>query len=173
MHEQESTDPLFERDFVFSMSQSFDIAIVGLGAMGSAAAYHLTRRHKTVVAFDSYLPPHSMGSTHGESRVIREAYFEHPLYVPLAQRAYQSWHELEAQASEHLLVQTGGVLLGPPDGTLISGTRLSADRHGLNYEMLQARVSHCVCEATMHLRVRFVRLQALRLTKRRVKGKQL
>lgn len=124
------------------MSQSFDIAIVGLGAMGSAAAYQLTRRHKTVVAFDSYLPPHSMGSTHGESRVIREAYFEHPLYVPLAQRAYQSWHELEAQASEHLLVQTGGILLGPPDGILISGTRLSADRHGLDYEMLQAREVH-------------------------------
>ena len=99
------------------MSQSFDIAIVGLGAMGSSAAYQLARRGKTVVAFDSYSPPHAMGSTHGESRVIREAYFEHPLYVPLAQRAYQSWHELEAQSGEHLLIQTGGILLGPPDGT--------------------------------------------------------
>jgi len=124
------------------MSQSFDIAIVGFGAMGSAVACQLARRRKKVVAFDSYSPPHSMGSTHGESRVIREAYFEHPLYVPLAQRSYEIWHALEAQVGEHLLIQTGGILLGPPDGVLISGTRLSADRHGLNYEMLNAREVH-------------------------------
>lgn len=121
------------------MSDSFDIAIVGLGSMGSAALYQLAKRGKRVVGFDLATPPHALGSTHGESRIIREAYFENPLYVPIVQRSYEVWSELQAESGETLLIQTGGLLLGVDTGTLIAGTRLSADRHGLPYEMYTAR----------------------------------
>ena len=70
------------------MNQSFDVVIVGLGAMGSGAAYHLSRRGQRVLGLDRFTPPHEWGSSHGQTRIIREAYFEHPLYVPLVQRAY-------------------------------------------------------------------------------------
>ena len=117
--------------------KSYDVAIVGLGAMGSATAYQLARRRsRSVVAFDQLTPPHAAGSTHGESRIIREAYFEHPLYVPIVQRSYECWNELEAESGEQMLFQTGGVLMGPERGALVSGSRLSADRHGLDYELL-------------------------------------
>jgi len=66
----------------------FDVAVVGLGAMGSSAAYQLARRGLRVVGIDRYSPPHAMGSSHGKSRMIREAYYEHPLYVPPGLRAY-------------------------------------------------------------------------------------
>ena len=69
----------------------FDAAIVGLGAMGSASAYFLAQRGARVVAFDQAEPPHTLGSTHGHTRIIREAYYEHPLYVPLVRRAYELW----------------------------------------------------------------------------------
>src|SRR5678809_1420939 len=65
----------------------YDVAVIGLGAMGSAAAYHLARRGVGVLGLDRFTPPHALGSSHGETRIIREAYFEHPLYVPLVQRA--------------------------------------------------------------------------------------
>ena len=70
------------------MSTPFDVAIVGLGAMGSAAAYQLARRGQRVVGIDRFSPPHGMGSSHGHTRMIREAYYEDPIYVPLVQRAY-------------------------------------------------------------------------------------
>ncbi len=120
------------------MAATHDVAIIGLGAMGSAAAYHLARRGRKVIAFDLSVPPHALGSTHGQSRIIREAYFEHPLYVPLVRRSYECWHQLQADAGKPLLNQTGAVLIGPAQGMLVGGTRLSADRYGLDYEMLTA-----------------------------------
>lgn len=71
------------------MSRSFDVLVVGLGAMGSAAAYHLARRGRRVLGVDRFHPPHEFGSSHGQTRIIREAYFENPFYVPLVQRAYE------------------------------------------------------------------------------------
>jgi sarcosine oxidase len=121
------------------MSEHFDVAVVGLGSMGSAALYQLAKRGKRVVGFDLATPPHALGSTHGESRIIREAYFENPLYVPIVQRSYEVWGELQSESGQTLLIQTGGLLLGLDTGTLIAGTRLSADRHGLPYEMYTAR----------------------------------
>src|SRR4030095_8659421 len=118
--------------------QMFDVAIVGLGAMGSAAAYHLAKRGAKVVGFDRFAPPHTMGSTHGQTRIIREAYFEHPLYVPLVQRAYELWAELAAESSRTLLLQTGGLMVGPPNGVVVQGARTSAETHRLQYEMLSA-----------------------------------
>src|SRR6266850_179580 len=97
----------------------FDVGIIGLGAMGAASAAALTRRGARVVAFDQYDPPHSMGSTHGHTRIIREAYYEHPLYVPLVRRAYELWMQLQREAGETLMMQTGGVMVGPEDGPLV------------------------------------------------------
>ncbi len=116
----------------------FDVIIAGLGAMGSAAAYHLARKGQRVLGLDRFTPPHSYGSSHGESRIIREAYYEHPLYVPLVQRAYELWAELEQQTQQQLFLQTGGLMIGPSEGTLVSGALLSARTHHLAHELLNA-----------------------------------
>jgi sarcosine oxidase len=114
----------------------FDIGVIGLGAMGSASTDALAARGSRVVAFDRQQPPHSLGSTHGHTRIIREAYYEHPLYVPLVRRAYDRWNELERFAGETLLVQTGGVMAGPEDGPLFSGALESARTHSIDHEIL-------------------------------------
>jgi sarcosine oxidase len=114
----------------------FDVGIVGLGAMGSMAALELARRGHRVIGFDRFRPPHPFGSSHGKSRIIREAYFEHPQYVPLVQRAYQRWQVLEQEAGERLLLPTGGLMIGSPDGVLVTGAQRSAEQHGLPYEVL-------------------------------------
>ena len=121
------------------MKTSCDVAVIGLGAMGSAATYLLAKRGASVIGFDRFLPPHREGSTHGESRIIREAYFEQPFYVPIVQRAYELWHELEGETGTQLLLQTGGLMLSQRGGALVEGTRFSADRHGLDYEMMTAK----------------------------------
>lgn len=117
---------------------SYDVAIVGLGAMGSAAAYHLARRGVNVVGLDQFDPPHSNGSSHGETRVIREAYFEDPSYVPLVQRAYELWAELEEEAQEQLYLKTGGVMIGAPGSTVVRGAIQSAEEHRLNHEVFDS-----------------------------------
>ncbi|MEP6689950.1 MAG: N-methyl-L-tryptophan oxidase [Gemmatimonadaceae bacterium] len=116
-----------------------DVIIVGLGAMGSAASYELARRGKSVLGIDQFSPPHDLGSTHGRSRIIREAYFEDPAYVPIVQRAYELWRALEREAGDELLLITGGVMIGDEHGTLVHGARTSAERHGLPHELLDAR----------------------------------
>lgn len=121
------------------MSGPFDVIIVGLGAMGSAAAFHLVKRGRSVLGLDQFAPPHSFGSSHGQTRIIREAYFEHPIYVPIVRRAYELWDELGREANTRLFVQTGGLMLGSPDGVLVKGTKRSAQTHGLPYETLSAR----------------------------------
>src|SRR6266545_1151053 len=118
------------------MSSSFDVIIAGLGAMGSAALYHLVARGRRVIGLDRFAPPHTLGSSHGQTRIIREAYFEHPLYVPLVQRAYELWAELERETGRRLFHQTGGLMLGRPDGEVISGAEGSAREHGLAHEVL-------------------------------------
>lgn len=106
--------------------------------MGSAAVYHLAKAGCRVLGLDRYRPPHTLGSSHGLSRIIREAYFEDPSYVPLVQRAYQLWAELEQRAGRRLLLPTGGLMIGPPDGALVSGAKRSAQQHRLAYELLSA-----------------------------------
>jgi sarcosine oxidase len=120
------------------MSSSYDVVIVGLGAMGSAAAYHLARRGRRVLGLDRFSPPHQMGSSHGQTRIIREAYFEHPAYVPMVQRAYVLWDELARAANAPLLRQTGGLMIGAPDSVVFTGAKLSADTHHLPHEVLNA-----------------------------------
>lgn len=117
----------------------YDVIVAGLGAMGSAAAAELSARGFRVSGIDRFHPPHPFGSSHGETRIIREAYFEHPLYVPLVQRAYERWQALEERTGERLLVRTGGLMIGPADGELVAGARASAERHGLGHDVLTAR----------------------------------
>lgn len=113
-----------------------DVGIVGLGAMGSMTALELARRGTRVIGFDRFRPPHPLGSSTGRSRIIREAYFEHPQYVPLVQRAYVKWAELERDSGLSLLSATGGLMIGPAEGILVSGARRSALQHRLPFEML-------------------------------------
>lgn len=106
--------------------------------MGSAAAFQLARRGALVIGLETFGPAHDRGSSHGESRIIRQAYFEDPAYVPLVLRAYQLWRELEASSGERLLETTGGVMIGAPEGDMVSGSLQSAVRWGLPYRILTA-----------------------------------
>lgn len=104
--------------------------------MGSAAADALARRGRRVLGLDRLAPPHDRGSSHGRTRVIREAYFEHPLYVPLFRRAYELWQELERDSGRTLLRQTGVLSIGPRDGAMLTGTRRSAQAHDIPHQEL-------------------------------------
>ena len=103
------------------MARAYDVIVVGLGAMGSAAAYHLASRGARVLGIDAHHPPHSHGSHHGESRIIRKAYYEHPAYVPLLERAFALWPELGERSGTRLLLKTGGLMIGAETGELVSG----------------------------------------------------
>ena len=117
---------------------SYDVAIVGLGAMGSAAAWQLSARGLRVLGLDRHTPPHHFGSSHGHARIIREAYFEHPQYVPLVQRAYALWDALAAATGADLVRRTGGLMIGREPGALVTGARQSARLHRLPCELWSA-----------------------------------
>jgi sarcosine oxidase len=119
--------------------RAYDVAVVGLGAMGSHTALELATRGRRVLGIDRHRPPHTLGSTHGRTRIIREAYFEEPLYVPIVQRAYDLWRRLEERSGSRLLTVTGGLMLGASDSEVVVGARASAVEHGLPYEELSAR----------------------------------
>lgn len=104
--------------------------------MGSAASYHLAGRGCTVLGLDRHTPPHAFGSSHGQTRIIREAYFEHPSYVPLVQRAYELWAELERKTGRLLFTRTGGLMIGPREGVIFQGAQRSAEQHGLAHQIL-------------------------------------
>jgi len=114
----------------------YDVIVLGLGGMGSAAAAHLARRGRRVLGLERFGPAHDQGSSHGRSRIIREAYFEHPAYVPLIRRAYELWEEVEQASGTLLLLVTGGILLGTPESSMIRGARESVRVHGLAHEVL-------------------------------------
>src|SRR5260370_20398376 len=118
---------------------SFDVAIIGLGVMGSAALAALARRGLRVVGIDRFAPGHDRGSSHGTTRVIRLGYFEHPSYVPLVRAAYPLWRELEARSGQSLLTITGIVEIGAPESCLVAGTLRSSRLHGLPHEILDAQ----------------------------------
>ena len=116
---------------------TYDVIVAGLGAMGSATAFHLAgRKGLRVLALDRHHPPHTLGSTHGGSRIIRETSFEHPRYVPLVRRAYECWRRMEAETGRLLLRITGGVFIGAGDGTFVAKSKESADIYGVPYEIL-------------------------------------
>ena len=117
---------------------AYDVIVAGLGGMGSAAAFHLARGGQRVLGLDAFGLGHNRGSSHGRSRIIREAYYEAPEYVPLVRRAYALWRELEAESGKRLLQITGGLTIGPPDGELVQGVKTSAAQHGIEIDVLDA-----------------------------------
>ena len=120
------------------MQKSFDAIVLGLGAMGSAAAYHLASRGARTLALEQFTSPHDQGSSHGGSRMIRQAYFESPDYIPLVLRAYELWRKLETDSCSRLLHITGGLTLGPQDGDLVPRTIAAAAEHSIPFESLEA-----------------------------------
>jgi sarcosine oxidase len=120
------------------VADRYDAIVVGLGGMGSASAYHLARRGRHVLGLEQFDLLHELGSSHGLTRIIRLAYHEHPSYVPLLRRAYELWHDLEADAGERLLVTTGSLEGGPEDGTTFRGALEAAELHDVEHEVLDA-----------------------------------
>lgn len=121
------------------MRNHYDVLVLGVGGVGSAALMHLARRGAHVLGLDSFEPGHDRGSSHGETRVIRMAYFEHPDYVPLLRRAYELWEELQQDSGRDLYRETGLIQIGPPKGEVVAGVLRSAREHGLAVERLEAR----------------------------------
>jgi sarcosine oxidase len=113
--------------------ERYDVVVAGVGGMGSAALYHLARRGQRVLGLERFDVPHEHGSSHGHTRIIRLAYFEHSSYVPLLRRAYELWRELEAEAGEELLRITGIVEGGP---RILEGVLRSCADHDLPHEVL-------------------------------------
>src|SRR5262245_59737490 len=106
--------------------------------MGSAALFELARRGRRVLGLEQYPPVHDRGSSHGHSRIIRRAYYEHPAYVPLVHRAYERWNDLEQRTGRHLLTECDCLTVGPPEGELVQGVRRSSREHNLAVEELTA-----------------------------------
>ncbi len=115
---------------------TFDVIVLGLGAMGSAAAYHLAQRGTHVLGIEQFTTPHDKGSSHGGSRMIRQAYFESPDYIPLVLRAYELWRKLEADSGMRLLNITGGLILGAADGELVQRSTAAARQHQIPFDVL-------------------------------------
>jgi sarcosine oxidase len=117
-------------------NRHYNVIVVGLGAMGSATLYHIALRGWRALGLEQFASGHNRGSSHGDSRIIRETYFEHPLYVPLVQRAHRLWRELEERSGSSLMTITGGIMVGPADGEIVSGTLRSAAEYDLPHEIL-------------------------------------
>jgi len=117
----------------------YDAVVVGCGAMGSSVSYNLSKRGLKVLTLEQFGLNHELGSSHGKTRIIRLAYYEDPRYVPLLKRAFESWRELEHRSGRRLLVMTGGLMIGKPEGELVAGVLESAKSHGLPHRVLSAQ----------------------------------
>jgi sarcosine oxidase len=128
-----------------ALVSSADVIVVGLGAMGSAALYQLARRGVRTIGIDRFEPPHDRGSSHGESRITRQAIGEGAEYVPFALRSHEIWRELEAETGQSLLAPVGGLILGRRTDPGIHGradfignTIAAAEQFGIEHEVLSA-----------------------------------
>jgi sarcosine oxidase len=111
--------------------ETFDAIVIGTGGVGSAAAMHLAGRGARVLGLDRFPPGHDRGSSHGQTRIIRTAYFEHPDYVPLLRRAYTLWSQLEQHSGDRLFHRAGLLQIGAADGSVVRGVKQAAELHGL------------------------------------------
>jgi sarcosine oxidase len=118
--------------------EHFDAIVVGMGGMGSATAYQLARRGLKVLGLEKHNLLHDMGSSHGLTRIIRLAYYEHPSYVPLLFRAYELWRQLENVTGERILYVTGGIDAGAESGRIVQGSLAACREHSLHHEVLDA-----------------------------------
>lgn len=116
----------------------YDAVVVGLGVAGRAACRELARRGRRVLGLDRHGSAHRLGSSHGQSRLLRALYHESPYYVPLLRRARDAWRELERESGETLLLDTGGLVIGPPDGRLVVGSLATASERDVPCEELSA-----------------------------------
>lgn len=116
-----------------------EIAVVGLGAMGSAALWRLAARGVTVIGFEQFAIGHAQGSSHGETRLFRTLCLEHPSLVDVARRSRELLRELEEFSGEELLRLSGGLMIGSPQSAVISGVRRAAETHGVAIEELSAQ----------------------------------
>lgn len=112
-----------------------DVIVLGLGGMGSATAAHLAARGASVLGLERFTPAHDRGSSHGETRMVRQAYFEHPDYVPLLRRAYELFEDLDGE-DPGLLVETGGLMIGDPQSRTVTGTLATAARWDMPCDLL-------------------------------------
>ncbi len=119
-----------------------DVAVVGLGSMGSMALWQLARRGVRTIGFEQFEPGHDRGSGHGESRIIRSCYAEGPQYVPLLQAAFPIWRQLEEETGAELLTENGALFLGRPDSGFVEGALATAKYHGLPYDILEPETVH-------------------------------
>lgn len=119
-----------------SVAAEFDVAVIGLGAMGTSAVHHMTARGARVVGLERFGPAHSRGSSHGDSRIIRLGYFEDPAYVPLLKRAYQNWRALEEETRADILNVTGVLQIGRPEAPVVKGSLAACELYGLDHELL-------------------------------------
>ncbi|ADT99038.1 MULTISPECIES: N-methyl-L-tryptophan oxidase [Mycolicibacterium] len=118
---------------------TYDVIVIGLGGMGSAAAYHLAARGQRVLGLEKFTPAHDRGSSHGGSRIIRQSYFEDPAYVPLLLRAYELWAGLAADSGRDVYRMTGGLFLGPPDCLTVAGSLRASREWGLPHDLLDGK----------------------------------
>ena len=118
------------------MSAQYDVIVVGLGGMGSAAAYHLAARGQRVLGLERFTPAHALGSSHGGSRIIRQSYFEDPAYVPLLLRAYELWEKLARDSQREVHRLTGGLFIGPSDSRTVAGSLRASRQWDLPHELL-------------------------------------
>ncbi|WNO74509.1 N-methyl-L-tryptophan oxidase [Streptomyces sp. AM8-1-1] len=124
------------------MAPAYDVIVLGLGGMGSAAAAHLAARGVRVLGLEKFGPVHSRGSSHGGSRVTRQSYFEDPAYVPLLLRAYELYEQLERDTGRDVATLCGGVMVGRPESRTVAGSLRSAQQWDLPHEMLDAKELH-------------------------------
>ncbi|MFI5491519.1 N-methyl-L-tryptophan oxidase [Actinoplanes sp. NPDC051859] len=117
---------------------TYDVVVVGLGIMGAATLFHLSRLGVRALGVEAHGPLHGWGSSHGQTRIFRRAYWEGDQYVPLLNRSYAGWLELADAVSETIAVRTGGLFVGSPDSRLVHGSQGTADRCGIGYERLSA-----------------------------------
>jgi monomeric sarcosine oxidase len=116
----------------------YDAIVLGLGGIGSAVAAHAAHRGLRVLGIERFGPAHDRGASHGRTRIIRQAYFESPDYVPLLRRAYALWDALEARTETALRARTGGIFVGRPEAPVVAGTLASAQRWQLAHEVYEA-----------------------------------
>ena len=118
-------------------NNQYEVIVIGLGAMGSSASYYLSKKGIKVLGIDRFHPPHNFGSSHGHTRVIREAYHEGTSYVPIVQRAYELWHELENESNQELIIEYGGLYIGD-NGNYLNDAKLSAEKYNIPLEEFSA-----------------------------------
>lgn len=119
------------------MPELFDCIVLGVGGFGSGAFYHLAKRGQRLLGIERFGIAHDRGSSHGETRIIRKAYIEHPDYVPLVLRAYELWDELESETNQTLYQTSGLIVAGRANSNAILGTKLAAEQHRLPIDEIE------------------------------------